>query len=235
MIFTGDYLNHLPNLQDPHEGKALKDIPKLSGRVRSLILRNKHKVRDTHDFAQTWGSTQFLQGLEYHYGNFLSHLQTLATADQLGDDFMLDHEAVAYLHRLGQFYYFCKSMGQLSHCPKITELYLFRKKSIGHRSIDAPREDDNKSEQAWQAGCFMRRAFRGWVKPGFDPKKITQEDKAIWSSPKRYLRDDMFLSYQILSNGEHTDFILLKDYPIISKEIEEAYTALFNSRDEVHP
>ena len=51
---------------------------------------------------------------------------------------------------------------------------------IGHRSIDAPYEEDLEEDQIWQAGCFSRRAFSGKIAPGFDPNKDRRKDMEIF-------------------------------------------------------
>ena len=112
-----------------------------------------------HDYTHITGSMQFVEGLEYHYNNFVSHLKALASKACLEDDSMLDHEIVAYLNRLGQLYYFVRSLDLLEICPKIVELYLFRKKNTGHRSIDYPLKDDDPNEQIWQSSCLRRKSF----------------------------------------------------------------------------
>jgi hypothetical protein len=154
----------------------------------------------------------------------------LAAKDHLGDDRMLDHEAVAYLHRLGQFYYFAQSLKLLRDCPKTKELYLFRKKFIGHRSIDSIKAEDLLQEQIYQAGCFMRRSFGGKLDSDFDPKKNMLDDMDLFLTPKRYLSEKAFIRYVIFSNGAHATFIPQKDHPIIIEEIQNLYTKLFNSR-----
>jgi hypothetical protein len=118
----------------------------------------------------------------------------------------------------------------LENCPKIEELYLFRRKSTGHRSIDAPYREDQLPEQIWQAGCFMRRSFEGKVDPNFDPNKDMHDDLDIWLTPKKYLSDKGFIRYQIISNGTHATFIPQKDHSVILKEIEGVYAKLFASR-----
>ena len=148
---------------------------------------------------------------------------------------MLDHEAVAYLHRLGQFYYFAKSLKLLHNCPKIKELYLFRRKIIGHRSIDVPyfkdgQLEDQIPEQIWQAGCFMRRSYVGKLEPDFDYQKDMQKYKEGFNTPKKYLHEKMNITYQIISNGMCSNFTPQKDHPVILKEIEILYTTLFSSR-----
>lgn len=229
-MFLGSYPDLLPNLKDARENTPLEDIPMLSSRMSSLIVRNKHKIRDMHDFAQIWGSLEMVRGLEYHHSNFLIHLQSLSKKSSLEDDSPLDHEAIAYINRLGQMHFFVNSLELLQVCPKIDELFLIRNKNTAHRSIDAPRKD-SKFEQIWQAGCFMRRIFSGKVKPDFDPNKDMLKDMEIFLSPQRYLSEEAFVSYQLLSNDNHATFIPQKDHPIILKEIEAVYTQLFNDRN----
>ena len=234
-MLTDKFSAFLMRLKDPNIDKPLEDIPVFSDRILSLITRNKHRIRDEHDYTQIRGSIDFLEGIEYHYNNFIAHLQTLAAKDIVENDRMLDHEAVAYLHRVGQFYYFAKSLNLLQDCPKIKELYLFRKKSIGHRSIDVPyikagQLEDPLHEQIWQAGCFMRRSFVGKLETDFDYHKDMQKYKEGFNTPKKYLHDQMDISYQILSKGKCADFTPQKDHPVILKEIETLYSRLFSSR-----
>jgi hypothetical protein len=235
MFFIGSYSDYLLRLKDPNEGVSLENIPVFSNKIDSLIVRNKHKIRDMHDYAHIWGSVHLLKGLECHYEDFLSHLHVLASKDCLGDDSRLDHYAVAYLNRLGQLYYFIKSLKLLKNCPKIKELYLFRRKSTGHRSIDLPYIEkgqlmDQPSEQVWQAGCFMRRSFEGKIDPNADPSKVLENDVDIWLTPKRYLSEKAFVRYQIISNRAHATFIPQADHGIVLKEIERVYMRLFSSR-----
>ncbi|HET6892512.1 MAG TPA: hypothetical protein VFH31_15520 [Pyrinomonadaceae bacterium] len=110
-----------------------------------------------------------LGGLDYHHDNFISRLDQLApyyerystflknaleqrsgdppstvpTDDERGIFEMLNHEAVAYLNRLGQFYYFAKALKVNAHLPRAYQLMLFRNKHTAHRSIDAPLNEDS--------------------------------------------------------------------------------------------
>lgn len=221
------------NLKDLNENISLDDIPVLCSRIESLIIRNKHKITMAIDFVQIWTSLEMVHGMEYHFNNLQNHLKRLSNMDCLGDDTMLDHETVAYLHRLRQFYYFIKSRDLFKVSPKINELYLFGRKLICHRSIDDPWEEDEEADQIWQAQCFHNRSFSGNVKPDFDPKKGILKDLNPLS-PKRYQSDKMFVSYQILSNGKHATFTPQQDHPIVVKEIESAFIRLF-ANEELPP
>lgn len=210
-MFFGEYYNSLPQIEDPRKDLPLASISVFSERMLSLVLRNKLKILDMEDFAKIYGSLEFLRGLEYHYDNFLKHLQTLASRDCLVDDSMLDHEAVAYLHRLGQFYYFAKGLDLLHYCPKIKVLYLFRRKIIGHRSIDAPFKEDSVHARTLQAGCFLRRSFRGYLELGSDPSDEMRDDRTFLKT-ERYLSKKMHVSYQIINADSCSTFILQKDH-----------------------
>jgi hypothetical protein len=225
-----DNFSHLiTDFKDLKEEVLLEDNPVTSKRVLSLIVQNKHKIKDKHDYTQIMGSLQFLEGLEYHYNNFTNHLQNLAAKECLSDDSMLDHEAVAYINRLGQVYYFIRFLRKLKQCPKIKELYLFRRKNTGHRSIDLPTDEDTQHEQIWQSGCLRRKSFSGKFDENFTVDDF-QEYKNDFLNPKRYIHKKVFVSYQILSGNKHADFTPQIDHPIILKEIEEVYIKLFASR-----
>ena len=129
-MFAKSYIDFMPKLKDSFESIPLDEIEKLSHRLKSLIIRNKRKIKDLHDYAQIFGSLDIVRGLEYHFDNFLTHLNSLSAKSEIEDDTMLDHEAIAYLGRLGQLYYFARSIGKISGCPKIKELYLFRRKIV---------------------------------------------------------------------------------------------------------
>lgn len=231
-MYTGDYSAILANITDPFPNKALGDIPCLSERIATLICRNKRKIENMHDYASINGANEFVEGLEYHYGNFLAHIQSLGTAETLKNDRMLDHEIAAYLHRLGQFRYFAKHHKLLTYCLKIEELYLFRKKHIGHRSIDDP-QNETKEEQAWQAGVLNRRAFVGTVPPNFDPAKDLIE-ASDFLTPKKYLHKDFSLSYQIINGDQFAIFTPQEHHPVILKEIEDTFSNLFSARTDFH-
>lgn len=175
------------------------------------------------------GAMQFIKGLEYHFDNFVSHLKMLASKPSLEDDCILDHEAVAYLNRLGQLYYFIRSVGLLKICPKISGLYLFRRKNTGHRSIDSPKEDDTIGEQMWQSGCLERKSFICKFDASFTLKDF-DEYRAQFLTPLRYTHPQVLVSYQILHKDDHADFTPQSDHPILMKEIERVFHNLFDCR-----
>jgi hypothetical protein len=66
----------------------------------------------------------------------------------------LHHEAFAYLNRLGQFHTFAKAFSVEHLLPRATDLMLFRHKHTAHRSIDAPRREDDPNLQEAHAMAF---------------------------------------------------------------------------------
>lgn len=228
-MIRDNYSLLIADLKDPNENIPFKDNPIISQRVFSFIVQNKHKIHDMRDYTRIMGALQFIEGLEYHYNNFTNHLQNLAAKEYLSDDSMLDHEATAYINRLGQIYYFIRSFRLLKHCPKIKELYLFRRKNSGHRSIDCPSDEDEVHEQIWQSGCLRRKSFAGKFDENFTVEDF-QEYKNDFLSPKRYIHKKVLVSYQILSGKKHADFTPQIDHPIILKEIESVYINLLSSR-----
>lgn len=102
------------------------------------------------DFVRVFGTVSMLEGLEYHHEQSLKCLAHLS-ADRLDRPARaallsaLDHEAVAYLGRAGQFVAFARSekvLARSAPIPKLLELKFFRDKFAAHRSIDAPRGED---------------------------------------------------------------------------------------------
>jgi hypothetical protein len=232
-MFAKSYIDFMPKLKDSFESIPLDEIEKLSHRLKSLIIRNKRKIKDLHDYAQIFGSLDIVRGLEYHFDNFLTHLNSLSAKSEIEDDTMLDHEAIAYLGRLGQLYYFARSIGKISGCPKIKELYLFRRKIVGHRSIDYPA-DESLQEQILHTYCFQTRTFAGRSTPNENREERRKLIFELMSSPAKYSTNEWKITYQVLSEGKHADFTPQSDHKIICSEIENMYFSIFDSRKDVH-
>ncbi|WP_034257703.1 hypothetical protein [Altibacter lentus] len=123
--------DNFPNLE-------LDDILPISKRAFSLVNRNKSRLDELQGAAELLGALSILEALDYHYNRFV----------EIKDTPNRIHEVIAYLNRVGQFYYFVKSdftksiihNGQeLTH--KINELIVFRMKYTAHRSIDFPKDE----------------------------------------------------------------------------------------------
>ena len=96
-----------------------------------------------------------LKGLDYHRDRFLEITVQLASGGLQTYDPAL-HEAVAYINRAGQFYYFATSelvtrSGNCPPTPRFSALMPFRNKHTAHRSIDKPHSSDSRDLQAYQA------------------------------------------------------------------------------------
>lgn len=102
-----------------------------------------------------------IKGLEYHYFNYIQLNRRYKVLQQENKDIsdyaanclpvieMMKHEVVAYLNRLGQFYYFTTSElnreilnNPKSFIPKITYLMPFRNKYSAHRAVDVLKPND---------------------------------------------------------------------------------------------
>jgi len=102
-----------------------------------------------------------IKGLEYHYSNYIQlygRYRLLKQQNKHISDYsdnclpvieMMKHEVVAYINRLGQFYYFATSKQNMeildnpkNVIPKITYFIPFRNKYSAHRAVDVLRSDD---------------------------------------------------------------------------------------------
>ena len=121
------------------------------------------------------GATEILNGLKYHAENFLEYEKNLDISNPFlhkGSHKLIkkmNHEAIAYFNRMGQFYYFSKSkkVGQIisdfeNHIPNINKFIIFRMKQSAHRATDAPRgEDPNKMKQLDNLFTFQSMFLNG--------------------------------------------------------------------------
>ena len=145
------------NIRDLNANERLEDIDRLSARARALVIRNRMKpmLKDI-GFIQVLGAIE-IEGLEYHHDNIVRITGALANGDN-GDDVSessVNHEAVAYLNRVGQFHSFAKS-DFIRHgisdinalIPTISKFMVFRNKHTAHRSIDVPRDESEGAKVA---------------------------------------------------------------------------------------
>ena len=104
-----------------------------------------------------YGATAIFNGLEYHANNYLSLQENIKRLDDVDPECretidMLNHEAIAYFNRIGQFYYFAKSrkvaeiLGDYKpHIPNVLRLKIFRMKQSAHRATDYPRNENPRN------------------------------------------------------------------------------------------
>lgn len=157
------------HIRDSHPDVELREIRPTEARIRSLVARNIHACESLDDNASIVGSLRIIDGLSYHYRNYKrlcdelegylkrhgdyaaalksgEHIADLQSPGLANEDeaLLLDnihHETVAYLNRMGQFFYFARRLGAISRMPRISSLMPFRNKHTAHRSIDAPRDE----------------------------------------------------------------------------------------------
>jgi hypothetical protein len=149
--------NNISNwgLRDPDPGALLDEIYPFSRRATALIARSAAKTLLQTHFLQIAGTLSILEGLEYHRERFAETIARLASGLTV-DHKPLRHEAVAYVNRAGQFYFFAnsnlvKQKGNRPPIPYLKSIIHFRHKHTAHRSIDDPRPDDTEELQAYQA------------------------------------------------------------------------------------
>ena len=217
------------HVADPHPDVKLAEIESPALRARTWLARVCAKLPEDES-VQIVGAVTMLQGLEYHHANFMRHVDalrpyydrtTFGHPTDIGAPLApkvsalipsaverecldaLDHEAVAYLNRLGQFFYFAKARGVTRHLPTLSKLMIFRRKHTAHRSIDAP-QGESLIEQQYQAMSFgFYRLMRGG-----------------------------FPSYQIPTGKAHREFQMHRDHPIIMQETYGAMHALHPLPDD---
>lgn len=167
---------------DAFPNLPLSEIRPLSAQAQSWLARASRipgfpEARS----VQIAGAVKILSGLDYHHHQFMMHFGQLAPhyerlaafkVHSAGDNVSppmitqverehldaLDHEASAYLNRLGQFYYFARSMKLLSlitHAVKLVQS--FRHQHTAHRSIDMSEKSlamELKEMQAMTSGFY---------------------------------------------------------------------------------
>lgn len=198
----------------------------MSLRARSWLARTVQAGGIADDrTVQVIGGVAILAGLDYHHDQFVRHLkrahsyfeqQHLLSQPQVDSSLItkipyrlptaatertlaaLDHEAVAYLNRLGQFAYFAKAMDLQHLIPQIDTLLPFRHKHTAHRSIDMPRKE-SPTEREWQAMAF-----------GFFRLTINQ-----------------YPVYQLFDDGRPVNFNMRDDHPQVMNETMNVFQAIF--------
>ena len=162
-----------------------------------------------------------LSGLDYHHSRFMAGVAQLApyyqrmsalmkrAADQSqGGTVSLpistncevsyldacEHEAIAYLNRLGQFWYFARAMKLQALLPRAGRLLPFRHRHGAHRSIDMPGHEAPESRE------FDAMAFN-FV-------RSTQ---------------DSFPVFHIDGNEGHVTFRMCDDHPVIMDEAMQLF------------
>jgi hypothetical protein len=151
------------NIKDNHSGEPIDAIHPLSARAWSLLARNRAKPLAIPGFINLSGAIEMLEGLEYHCDNIVRFSDDLAKGEKVPETH-INHEAIAYINRLGQFYYFAKSdfvrvavPDFAATIPTLCKFMVFRNKNTAHRSIDAPKPDDTDDVKIAHAKALTSR------------------------------------------------------------------------------
>ncbi|MBA3756793.1 MAG: hypothetical protein H0X02_11430 [Nitrosomonas sp.] len=168
------------NSHDQFPNLRLLEIFPLSARAASWRARTSlDNIFSKEEIVQIGGSIPMLQGLDYHHNHFISQFHQLTSYYERCESYLrdsmnghrsslpypssteaehqiynsLNHEAIAYINRVGQLYYFARAFGHQSCLLRALELMPFRNKHTAHRSIDETRRE-TVHERMWQAMSF---------------------------------------------------------------------------------
>jgi hypothetical protein len=173
------------------------------------------------------GAIDMLDGLEYHYAASMNIIQRLAVESLFSEQSAryrahLVHEALAYLNRMGQFYYFADSDFVRQFIPDpdaiIPTVLLykpFRDKHAAHRAIDQPRKEDTT-----QARMNYAWALSSMAGMGFSPKPAGLPANAQFPFDSRttWLHHYFYLQLFDGQPGDPLNFSLEREHPMISAE-----------------
>jgi hypothetical protein len=223
---------YICSVLDRNEGVPLEEITCLSARATSLFARNKDNPLLKIGSVNVIGAIEILAGMEYHHDNITRLCAGLATG-KIRDEQAANHEAVAYINRMGQFYYFAISdfvkmaVGNADTLiPTIVKFKVFRMKHVAHRSIDAPRgeTDDLKWSHARSLATFGGRLMM--LRPGASmPKPPKIYGGPAWGKYRRALWKNNYLAFQIFDDDVHTHLNLNIETDHVTMAAE-AYTIL---------
>jgi hypothetical protein len=222
------------NLNDRNPEKEIDDIPQLSSRAWSLLARNRAKPLLQFGFLNVTGAIEMIEAFEYHHDNIIRISGELGRGE-LVPETHVNHEALAYLNRLGQFYYFATSAlvsEAISNIniviPTISKFMVFRNKHTAHRSIDAPKKDDTedlKIAHARAVSSIMGSLFS--PKPDAAAVKFPEIGVSIeFNELKLHMQKELwsksYRTFQTFDSaiGSHVNFTVEVEHPRI---VAEAY------------
>jgi len=216
---------------DEHPGVELDAIFPISSRVACFIARNKDKQVLKQHFLNVQGAVEMLKGLDYHHDNFMFIIGELAKigifGDAIGLETKLFHETVAYLNRLGQFYYFTRSSFVKERCLTVESLTtsiskhaVFRMKHSAHRSIDAPK---GESEHIQMAQALSMSVIGGKMfspKPGQSHNLAPNMTVAELEEFQKISWKKCYRTFQLITDNPNVfyNFSPEKEHPTIMQE-----------------
>lgn len=213
-------------IKDLDPGRPLEQISPMSRRAHALLARHSEHPLLRAEFIRVFGTVAMLQGMEYHHGQSLKCIDQLALGghSELGHAAILsalDHEAVAYIGRAGQFLAFVNSKPidtPPDLIPKLLELKHFRDKFVAHRSMDQPRGEDPNLQvvhamSVTTMGGYVLMPKDGWTMA--DPFSAER-----WRT--------QYLCYQARKSSEIVFFFSIeRDHPTVMHEALAALSRLF--------
>jgi YHS domain-containing protein len=173
-----------------------------------LLFEANQKMKDIIIQAK-----YMVDGLTYHFSNIerlyssfkTSNNKHLINCEEIS--IAIKHEVVAYLNRLGQFYFFAKSKrvkdllsNPLSDLEFIDRIIVFRMKQTAHRASDAPKSDDKYYD-------------------------IESLDKRF-SSGSLTINDNLIFDIYLTEKKEHISFDPLKEHKKVMQEINDFFEKL---------
>lgn len=236
--------NEFQDFEDPAHGAPLESVMPLSLRATCLVARSKNAAVLKNHLIHVLGAIEMLDGLDYHAENFVRTLQESGD-EALSSDSRADHEAIAYLNRMGQFCAFAGSEFVRSELessdqliPTFKKFINFRHKISAHRAIDSPRRD-SPEQQLIYAGSMSPLGGRLYTpKHHVQPPSFPQPPtiSALLSHAKT-VRQSCYLEYQVHDavSGEALNFSLEREHPIMALEAYEVVAALLERKEEGTP
>lgn len=222
-------------VEDPDPGRPLAEIQPVSRRALALLARSAEHALMRSQFVRLFGTIAMLDGLDYHHRQSLDYLDRVARAprDDAGHAAVLsalDHEAVAYVGRAGQFVAFALSdpvRAPRALVPKLLELKFFRDKFVAHRSMDAPRGEDANTQVLHATSVTT---FGGFLLAPKDAGKLLDDP---WD-PTRYRTH--YLVYQARRDAQNVYFFSVeRDHATVMAEAYGVLERLFAPATGVPP
>ena len=195
-------------IKDHYPDKNLQDIQPISLRAYSLVSRNSKGLETKEGALNLLGALDMMEALDYHFKNFIEFGKMANTINQ-------KHEAVAYINRVGQLYYFTKSSFTKKYnlepklmMPKLDELIIFRMKNTAHRSLDAPKTEDLDEYQNRQAFTFL----------GATSMKFLNDDQYVFPNYNKVAKET---EWRYFTPAADHPIIMKESYELVEKIIKE--------------
>lgn len=228
------------HLDDGHSETPLSEIASIPDRIYSLIARNKTHSIIKGNFLRIMGAAEIIYGIQYHRDQFLNTIKPLSELSIVAPESKplhraLNHEAVAYVNRVGQFWYFLDSafvrekiVDLDSRTPTIRQISVYRNKHSAHRSIDSPKTQDTPYLQQQHASVFTN--FGGLLGHPKDPSIQYSKTEALEDHivTQRHLLKNYILHQIQLDDGKTVlNISVERDHPLVMSEAWDLMSLLY--------